>query len=333
MIGRSSGTVANRATDDPRLFAGEELLDELTHRRPLACARRGSESDPADELVVDRPRDARVILGEDAVAQDRHRRPDRLLVLELDRERVHRDGADDAAQLPAHTNLGAGQVAPEAVRVADGNDPDPGRPVGHERAAVTGARPRFEPLHLGEVAPPRERRLEAVGARVLAERREPVQRDPAAGGVEARRRKPQRSGAVGDVRASALDRARSPSGSARSAGPRRSGRSRRWPGATSGQPLRPEASAARRAPTGPCRCRASGERAGLPGSRRPRSRAPDWRCEPRRSPGWTRWGPSRGCARERTRLAAPGPPATVATQSAPAPSSSTTAATSTAPCP
>jgi hypothetical protein len=54
------------------------------------------------------------------------------LVLELDRERVHRDRPDDAARLAAHTHLGAGEVATEAVRVADGDEPDPGRALRDE---------------------------------------------------------------------------------------------------------------------------------------------------------------------------------------------------------
>src|SRR5947209_20297096 len=56
-------------------------------------------TDPADELVVDRPRHARVLLGEDAVPKDRHGGTDRLFALELDREGVHRDSSDHAAQL------------------------------------------------------------------------------------------------------------------------------------------------------------------------------------------------------------------------------------------
>jgi len=55
-------------------------------------------------------------------------------------------------------HLGAGQVAPEAVGVADWDDPDPRGLLGDEAAAVAGALARPEEAHLGEPAPPRERR-------------------------------------------------------------------------------------------------------------------------------------------------------------------------------
>src|SRR6478609_1895258 len=133
-----------------------------------------------------------------------HRRPlsaraDRLLVLELDGEGVHRDHPDHAPWLAADTHLRAGQVAAEPVRVADGHDPDPGRRFGDEGAAITRALARLEPLDLREVAAPGKRRLEAVRGGVLAERREPVERHAAARRVEACRRQPQRGGAVGDM--------------------------------------------------------------------------------------------------------------------------------------
>src|SRR4051794_37136840 len=119
-------------------------------------------------------------LGHDAVPEDRDRGADRLLALELDGESIHRDDAGDAPRLAADANLGAGQVAPEAVRVADGDDPDPRRPLGDERAPVARALTSLQLLDLREVAPPGERRLEPVRDRVLAEGRESVERDPAA---------------------------------------------------------------------------------------------------------------------------------------------------------
>src|SRR5215210_5951734 len=70
-------------------------------------------SDAADELVVDRSRYLRVRLGEHSVAEDRDRRADALLALELDRERIHRDRADDAARLAVDPHLRPGQIAPE----------------------------------------------------------------------------------------------------------------------------------------------------------------------------------------------------------------------------
>ena len=124
--------VAHRAADDPGLLAGQQLAERAQASTTVRRARRGSELIPRDELVVDRPGHARVRLGEDAVPEDRHRRADRLLALELDREGVHRDDADDAPQLAADAHLRAGQVATEAVRVADRHDPDPGRPLGDE---------------------------------------------------------------------------------------------------------------------------------------------------------------------------------------------------------
>src|SRR6185295_1010606 len=155
--------------------------------------------DPAGQLVVDRVRHASMGLGKDAVAEDRHGCAGRLLALELDRERVHRDHADHAPRLAADAHLRAGQVAAKAVAVADGDDPDPGRPLRDEAAAVAGALTDLEALDLREVAPPRERRLEAVRGGIVTEGRKPIERDAAASGVEARRGQAQRRSAVRDV--------------------------------------------------------------------------------------------------------------------------------------
>ena len=84
------------------------------------------------------------------------------------------------------TRTRAGEVTPEAVRVADGHDPDPGWPRSDEPPAVTGALPDLEQLDPRDLAPPAEHGLEPVVGRVDAERREAVQRDPAAGRVEPR---------------------------------------------------------------------------------------------------------------------------------------------------
>ena len=62
-----------------------------SHRAPRALRRA---ADARHELVVDRPGDARVLLGRRAGTDQRHGRPGRLLA-ELDGERVHRDGSDD----------------------------------------------------------------------------------------------------------------------------------------------------------------------------------------------------------------------------------------------
>src|SRR5205085_8021992 len=111
-------------------------------------------------------------------------RPDRQLAIQLDRQCVHRDRADGAAWLASDPDLGSGQVPAEAVRVAHRDDSDPGRALGHEPAAVAGALARSELPNLRKLARPVERRLEAVLARIGAERREAVEGDPAAGGVE-----------------------------------------------------------------------------------------------------------------------------------------------------
>ena len=140
-----------------------------------------------------------MVLRQHAVAENRHRGAHRLLAVELDREGVHRDRADHAPQLAADPHLGSGQIAAKPVRVADRHDPDPGRPFRDEPPPVAAALARLQALDLREIAPPRKRGLEAVRARVLAEGREAVQRDPAASSVEARRREPQRGRAVGDV--------------------------------------------------------------------------------------------------------------------------------------
>src|SRR6266496_4869193 len=153
-------------------------------------------ADAADELVVDRPGDTRVLLGEDALPEDRDRRADRLLTLQLDRERVHRDRPHHTPRHAAHPYLRSGQVAAETVRVADRNDPDPGRLLGDEAPPVARALSRLQLLDLREITTPGERRLEPVRGRVLAERREPVERDPAARRVEAGRRQPERRRAV-----------------------------------------------------------------------------------------------------------------------------------------
>ena len=106
-------------------------------------------------------------------------------LVELDRERVHRDRPDDATALALDEHLRPGHVPPEPVRVPDGHDADPRRPIGDEAAPVAGALARLELLHEREVRLPAQRRLEAVVGRIGAERRDPVERDAAADGVEA----------------------------------------------------------------------------------------------------------------------------------------------------
>src|SRR5436190_12853008 len=192
----SSSRTAPPTTQDSWPSSTSPAVSSIDHRPPRAP---WVGADPRHELVVDRPGHPGMVLGEHAMAEDRHRSADRLLLLELDGERVHRDRAYNPPRLPADANLGAGEIATEPVRIADGDDPDPRRPLRDEGAAVAGALAGLEALYLREVAAPRERGLEAVFGRVRTERREPVERDPAPRRVEARRRNPQRRRAVGRV--------------------------------------------------------------------------------------------------------------------------------------
>src|SRR5207249_1804865 len=141
---------------------------------------------PADDLVVDRAGDAGVLLDEKAVPDDRHGRAEGQLTVELDGERVHGDGADGPPALAVDEHGRSGQVAAEAVRVAEGDEPDPGRLPRDEHPAVARRLAGLEPLDVRQLAPPREHRLEAVLRGVGSERRKAVEGDPAAGGVEAR---------------------------------------------------------------------------------------------------------------------------------------------------
>ena len=93
----------------------------------------------------------------------------------------------------------AGHVPPEAVRVADGNDPDPGVLSSYEPAAVPSALTRREPLDLREARRPAQDRLEPILRRIHPERRQPVERDPAASRVEPCFRQTQSGGAVCDM--------------------------------------------------------------------------------------------------------------------------------------
>ena len=127
-----------------------------------------------------------MVLDENPVADKGHRRAHRQLAVELDCERVHRDDSDDAARLPGDAYLGPGHVSPEAVRVPDRDDPDPSRLLRDEAATVAGAISGCKPAYLREVAVPAQHGLQSVGAGVFAERGEPVDSDPAAGGVEVR---------------------------------------------------------------------------------------------------------------------------------------------------
>jgi hypothetical protein len=140
-----------------------------------------------------------VRLGRDAVAEQDDGRPLGELPVELDRERVHRDGADNAPRLACDAHLRPREVATEPVRVADRNDPDPRVAVGDPAAAVPGRIARPEELAEAELARPRQDGLEPVLDRIRAERRQAVERDAAPCGVEARLGKAQNGRAVGRV--------------------------------------------------------------------------------------------------------------------------------------
>src|SRR5205823_9045868 len=60
--------------------------------------------DAADELVGDGAGDAGVLLGERALSDQHNGRADLDLVLQLDGERINRDGADDAPRLAGHAD-------------------------------------------------------------------------------------------------------------------------------------------------------------------------------------------------------------------------------------
>src|SRR3990170_7348451 len=101
-----------------------------------AARPRGIGVDAAGELVPDRAGDAGVLVEPDAGPDDRDRGAGRQLAVELDGEGIHRDRADDAARLTRDTHLRPGQVAPEAVCVADRDEADPRRLPGDVAAAV-----------------------------------------------------------------------------------------------------------------------------------------------------------------------------------------------------
>src|SRR6185295_11642311 len=132
----------------------------------------GVRLDPARQLVVDRPGDTCMRLGENALTDDDDRRADGQLAVELDRERIHRNGADDPARLARHADLRPGEVTAEAVRVAHRHDSDPGRSLRDEATSVAGALSRLEKLDLRKARVPRQDRLQAVLGRIGVERRQ-----------------------------------------------------------------------------------------------------------------------------------------------------------------
>src|SRR6266545_5793989 len=139
----SSAVAPKRARTSSR-FAPCSAIDHGPARTQWSCL------DAAHELVVNRSRDTRMRLCQDAVAEQNNRRPDGKLSIELNGERVHGDGADDAAQFSTDSDLRAGQIATEAVRVANWDDPDPGGLVREKTAAVARALSLLQELHLSK---------------------------------------------------------------------------------------------------------------------------------------------------------------------------------------
>ena len=172
-----------------------------------------------------------------------------------DRDCVHRDGADDAAAAHRRRDLGPGQVAPETVRVAHGQIPIHVSRSATKRRRTRSTRPARSSSRLGDLARPREHRLEPVVRGFLAERRDAVERDAAPGRVEARLGQPQRPGAVRHVarRGAAYGAVASRNRSTCSRANR--GRCRRWRDASSPDDFARGRAAPRR-PTAPCPCRA-----------------------------------------------------------------------------
>jgi hypothetical protein len=127
-----------------------------------------------------------VILDQQAVADDHDRGVDQQLAFEQDGDGIHRDSPDHRPALACYEHLAAGHVAAEAVRVADGNQSDPGRLGRDEAAAVARALARLKLLHLSEAALPAQHRLQTVVVRIGAEGRQPVESDTTASGVEVR---------------------------------------------------------------------------------------------------------------------------------------------------
>ena len=140
-----------------------------------------------------------MLLDQDAVSDERDRRADGELAVELDRKSVHRDRADDTTPLAGDQNLCSSHVPAEPVRIPDRDDADPGRLLGDEPAPVARALTRRQPLHERERGVPAEGGLEAVCTRICPERRDAVERDPATHGVEGRFRVAEGRSAVRDV--------------------------------------------------------------------------------------------------------------------------------------
>ena len=92
----------------------------------------------------------------------------------LDRNGVHGDRADDPAPLTVDEDIGSSHVPPEAVGVADRDDPDPPRAIGDVPPPVASALAEQRAFYLCDLGFPAQRRTQVVGGGIAAERRDPV---------------------------------------------------------------------------------------------------------------------------------------------------------------
>ena len=115
------------------------VLDPVHHPTTSRVDRSPDCPDPARELVADRLRDARVSLQRDAVADEGHRRyPARRAPGSLTASASMETVPTTSARPSADEDLRPREVAPEAVGVADRDDPDPCLLDRHEPPTVAG---------------------------------------------------------------------------------------------------------------------------------------------------------------------------------------------------
>ena len=160
--------VTNGSPDDPGLLVGQDLSYPLIHSRHAART-PGAGVEAGRDLVSDRAGDSGMVLDQDPVADERHRRPGWKPLVELDRERVHRDRSHHATSLALDEHLRTRQVPPEAVGIADRDDSDPRGLLGDEEAPVARALTPGELLHEREIRLPAKSRLQAVGCGIRPE--------------------------------------------------------------------------------------------------------------------------------------------------------------------
>src|SRR3954468_14810960 len=179
--------------------SGSAVDDDMLHPPPPG-------RDVTHDLIRDRVAAGRPLLGPDplvAVAADQHHRVAQLHVAALtdhEGQLIHADRGRHPSPPSPHQHVHPPRQQPRhAVGVPGRHQPDPGRPLGHEPAPVAGALTWLEQLQLRHVALQAQRRRQAARSRVVAERRQPVDRDPAAHGVEPSLGVAERAGAVGNM--------------------------------------------------------------------------------------------------------------------------------------